>query len=265
MAYRERRQVTPARGKSDATDALAIARVVARGDGLSAPGRIESWDNCRLLSEHRDQLVRRRTRLANRIHGDLVILRPGYEKTIPNLTTKANLQRARLLMRGDRSLRADIVRDNLDEMARLDHRLADVSKRLAAEVKATGTSLTSITGVSVVLAAKILGEIGDISRIRSKAAFAMLNGTAPLQASSGQTQRHRLNRRGRRQLNLAIHLMAVVRRRCDDDTKEFIARRRMNGSTSKEAMRALKRHLSNVVYRTLVADAQRLAEAESAA
>jgi transposase len=104
------------------------------------------------------------------------------------------------------------------------------------------------------MAAKILGEVGDPARLRSKASFAMLTGTAPIEASSGKTKRHRLNRRGNRQLNYALHMMAIARRRGDIDTKTYIARLRAEGKSEKEAMRCLKRQLSNLVFRQLLTD-----------
>ena len=111
------------------------------------------------------------------------------------------------------------------------------------------------------IAAKILGEVGEASRIRSKASFALLSGTAPLVASSGQTHRHRLNRRGNRQLNWALHYIALVQSRTTPEAKAYIARQREAGKSHKEAMRCLKRHLSNVVYRHLLIDARRLEQA----
>jgi transposase len=93
-----------------------------------------------------------------------------------------------------------------------------------------------------------------VDRIRSQAAFAMMAGTAPLIASSGMSSRHRLNRGGNRKLNFALHYMALVRYRSDEKTKAYVERRRAEGKTFKEAMRCLKRHLSNVVYRQMISD-----------
>lgn len=106
-----------------------------------------------------------------------------------------------------------------------------------------------------------LAEVGDPARIRSKGAFAMLTGTAPIEASSGATKRHRLNRGGNRQLNYALHMMARARLRHDDDTKAYVARRQREGKSDKEATRCLKRHLSNVVFRQLVVDLKGLPNA----
>lgn len=119
-----------------------------------------------------------------------------------------------------------------------------------------GSSLTSIKGLGPFVAAKILGEIGDVSRIRSKAAFASLAGTAPVKASSGQTTRHRMNRQGNRQLNRALHVVAKAQSRLCPEARDFVGRKMQEGKSYKEALRCLQRHLANVVYRTLIKDAK---------
>lgn len=113
-----------------------------------------------------------------------------------------------------------------------------------------------LKGIGPMLAAKILGEVGDVGRVRSKAAFAMLNGTAPLPASSGATSRHRLNRGGNRQLNSALHMMAISCLRTGEETQRYVRRRTSEGKSKREAIRCLKRHLSNVVYRQMLPDLQ---------
>ncbi len=253
LSHRERKK-RPARGKSDVDDAIAIARVVARGEGLSSPQRSDELQDLKLLSTHRNQLVRARTQLINRTHRDLVVSHPGYERELPKLTSKKKLGQARALLRGDHSIRADLIRDRIGEIARLSEKITAVDKKIAVKVTESETTLTQLRGVGFIVAAKILGEIGDPSRIRSKGSFAMLTGTAPVQASSGQTQRHRLNRGGNRQLNYALHMMALARCRGDVDTKTYMTRLRGEGKSQKEAMRCLKRHLSNVVYRHLVSE-----------
>ena len=129
----------------------------------------------------------------------------GYGREVPNLRAKVHRAKARSLLRGDRSVRAELLRGRLGELLRLEGEIAAMDRRIEALVRETGTSLTTIPGVGPFIAAKILGEVGDPSRVRSKAAFAVLSGTAPLSASSGQTHRHRLNRGGNRQLNWALH------------------------------------------------------------
>jgi transposase len=166
LAHRERKR-NPSKGKSDAWDAVAIARVAARGEGLSSPQRSDVFVDLKLLSDHRDQLARARTRLINRTHTDLVISHPGYEKRMPKLNSKKNQSAALVLLRSDRSVRADLIRDCISEIRRLSKKIAEVEKQLAGKVKASGTNLTALQDISFVLAAKILGEVGDPARIRS--------------------------------------------------------------------------------------------------
>ena len=260
LTHRERKR-NPSKGKSDPSDAVAIARVAARGEGLCSPRRTDVFVDLKLLSDHRDQLVRARTQLINRTHTDLVISHPGYEKRIPKLNSKKSQAAALTLLRGDRSVRARLIRERIGEIRRLTKKIADVERQIDGKVNESGTTLTSLHGIGFVIAAKILGEVGDPARIRSKGAFAMLTGTAPIEASSGATKRHRLNRGGNRQLNYALHMMARARLRHHADTKAYVARRQMEGKSDKEAMRCLKRHLSNVVFRQLMADLKGLSKA----
>ena len=114
-------------------------------------------------------------------------------------------------------------------------------KRLRTAVAASGTSLTEIRGVGVVVAAMIIGQVGDVSRIKSPAHFASYNGTAPIEASSGENKRHRLNQRGNRQLNWALHVVAISQLRYPCQGREYYDRKRAEGKNTKEAIRALKR------------------------
>ena len=115
MSHRERKR-SPSKGKSDLNDAVAIARVVARQEGLSSPQRSEALADLKLLTDHRDQLVRARTQLINRTHRDLVVSHPGYERRIPKLNSQKNLPAATALLRGDRSTRAELIRDRITEI-----------------------------------------------------------------------------------------------------------------------------------------------------
>lgn len=259
LTHIERRR--RATGKSDPVDAVAIARVVAADETLPSARRTAALADLKLLVDYRDQLVHARTQVANRVHASLVVIRPGYERVVPNLRARRHVATARSLISRDRSVQAELVRRRLGEILRLEAEIADVDRRLAAAVEEADTTLTQIPGVGPFIAAKILGEVGEISRIRSKASFAMLSGTAPLIASSGQTHRHRLNRRGNRQLNLAIHQVALVQARTTTEAKAYLARQREAGKSAKEAMRCLKRHLSDVVYRHLLLDVRGLEQA----
>lgn len=244
-------------GKSDPVDALAIARVVARERHLPIPKRAGVMVDLKLLNEHRDQLIRARTRLANRAHRGLVILRPGYQNTVKNLRSKKNIRTAVSHLEGDGSIRAELTVERLNQMLQIDAEVFQLEKRIGAKLEESMTSLTEIKGVGDFVAATILGEVGDISRIRSKAAFASLAGTAPLNASSGKTSRHRMNRGGNRQLNRALHVLAKAQSRILPEAREFVGRKMEEGKSYKEALRCLQRQLTNVVYQTLVEDDRR--------
>ncbi|MCA1840946.1 MAG: IS110 family transposase [Actinomycetota bacterium] len=255
-AHRERRRKRAA-GKSDPVDAVAIARVAAREADLSSPKRSPHLGELKLLCDYRDQLTRTRTQITNRLHIDLVIAHPEYSQRIPNLRAKKHLVAARQLVRGDHSVRAELIRTRISEISRLNLKMADVEKQIEERVAKLGTGLTSVPGVGPFIAAKILGEVGDISRVRSKASFALLSGTAPLPASSGSTTRHRLNRTGNRQLNWALHFVALAQQRVSPEAQAYMARQREMGKSYKEGVRCLKRHLSNVIYRELMKDQAR--------
>jgi transposase len=259
LSHREARR--QGRGKSDPIDAVAIARVVAREETLPRPRVDQANEDLKLLSDHFDQLKRHRTRLANRIHKTLVVSHPGYEKRIGDFKAERHKTAVMNLLRKDRSVRADLVRRNVKEIRRLEAEMKALRAQINELLDASGTTLTNDAGIGPILAARLLGEVGDVTNFRSKAAFASLTGTAPLPASSGLTIRHRLNRHGNRKLNFTIHYIAVTRCRVDPDTRAFMAKRLAEGKTRKEAMRSLKRHLSNRIYRTMMADASRVDEA----
>jgi transposase len=203
LTHVERRRRS--KGKSDPIDAVAIARVVAADETLPSARRTALLSDLKLLVDYRDQLVRSRTQVANRVHADLVVIRPGYEQVMPNLRARRHVIKARSLISRDRSVQAELVRRRLAEILRLEAEIAHADRSIADKLREADTTLTQIPGVGPFIAAKILGEVGEVSRIRSMASFASLSGTAPLVASSGQTHRHRLSRRGNRQLNWALH------------------------------------------------------------
>lgn len=258
LAHREARR--QGRGKSDTIDAVAIARVVAREERLPRPRIDQAFEDLKLLSDHLDQLKRLKTQLTNRIHKELTVARPGYERSIGNLGAERHRKAVMLLLRGDSSVRADLIRRNVKELRRIDVEIKQRKVSLQSAVAATGTSLLEQVGVGAGIAAKLLGEVGDVRNIRSKAAFARLSGTAPIPASSGKVVRHRLSRHGNRKLNHALHYIAVTRCRLDPETKVFMARKLAEGKSKKEAMRCLKRHLASRIYKAMVADALRPTE-----
>jgi transposase len=242
------------KGKSDPVDALAIARVAAREAKLPPPPLEGKLRDLRLLVDFRQQLVDERTRNANRLHADLLVLQPGYQVRCRNFTTKRSLAAADNLLSRKCSVRGELARRRLNELRRLDIEISALKKRISSLVPETGSRLTNIPGVGALVAARILGEVGDVRRFPSKSHFAAANGTAPIPASSGRTSRHRVNRGGNRQINRAIHTVVLVQSLVDPRAKTFIQRRRNEGKTHREAVRSLKRHISDVIYRQLRMD-----------
>jgi transposase len=259
LTAREARSLR-SRGKSDPTDALAIGRVVAREDRLP-PFRVHGYTtDLKLLVDHRDQLQSERTRVRNRVHAHLAIAHPGYQRDIGRqLTSKRSLDRVDALVAADSDLRAELVREALSRLRELDAQLRATAERIDTLIADIGTTLTEIVGISNISAARILGEIGDVSRFPTSAAFAANNGTAPIPASSGRTERHRLNRGGNRRLNRALYFITLTQSQHEPRAIAYLDKKRAEGKTRREAIRCLKRRLSDVVYRQLVADATMIA------
>jgi transposase len=249
------RLARPGQGKTDPVDAVAIARIAAREASLP-PVRpmIGAAADLRLLTEYRDQLVTERTALANRVHVDLVWLRPGYHHQLPHLTNRTHLRAALDLLAGDESARAGVTRSRLQRMLELTGQIADLKRKIATLVRATGSQLSGIYGAASIVAGTIIGQVGDVRRYPTRHHFATANGTAPLPASSGRTVRHRLSRGGNRQLNRALYTMAITQIRADTEGRAYYQRKRAEGKTEREALRCLKRRLSDLVYRTMKAD-----------
>jgi transposase len=158
---------------------------------------------------------------------------------------------------GDAACRRQLARELLGDLRRVDARLADNKAQLRDALAATGSTLTQVHGLGVVVAARLLGHVGDIGRFPSRDHFASYTATAPLDASSGNQQRHRLNPGGNRRLNAALHLIAVCQARDPGPGRRYYLRKLTQGKTPAEARRALKRRLANVIYRRLLADQRR--------
>lgn len=212
-------------------------------------------EDLKLLVDARDQRITERTRAANRLHAYLVVLAPGYAAEIRNLTAAHHLAAARRLIKRRSGTRAQLANAEWARIRTLTGEILRLESQIRALVRASGSSLPMICGVAAITAAKLLGETGDPRRLHSSPAFAALSGTAPIPASSGKTSRHRLNRGGNRQLNRALHTIAVVQARTDPRAQAYLARRIAEGKSHLESLRCLKRHLADVVFRAMLADA----------
>ena len=155
-------------------------------------------------------------------------------------------------------VRYDLAVELLDDIRRLDAQLKESHKRIRAAVRASGTTVTDLFGVGPIIAAMVIGYTGDVARFRNRDHYAAYNGTAPVEFSSGGRTVHRLSERGNRQLNHALHMAAICQLRQPHSMgRAYFERKVADGKTNKEAIRALKRHISNAVFRHVVADARR--------
>ena len=215
----------------------------------------------RLLVDRRASLGDDHTRMISQLHQLLLELIPGgAKKDLSAAQAKALLAKVRprdVVGKARRRVAAELVAD----LERVYARKKAADKELKELLAATGTSLMGLHGIGPSGAARLLVEVGDITRFPNREHFASWNGTAPIDASSGDNVRHRLSRAGNRQINRVLHIMATVQLRNDTEGRAYFDRRKSDGKTSMEAMRALKRRLSNIVYRTMLDDAVRASAA----
>lgn len=241
--------------KTDSHDARSAAIVALRHRSLRPVEPEDHVTILRLLAKRHHDLVAARTRSVCRLHTMLCHLAEGhFPRRMSAKKAAAVLARIRPVDPAAIHRKA-MAREFLDEVRRLDRALAELGGRIKTAVAASGTTLTEIHGVGPIVAAYLIGYSGDVLRFPSGGHYARYNGTAPIAASSGPLQRHRLNPRGNRQLNHALHMIAVTQVRNDTPGQAYYLRKQTEGKTRKEALRALKRRLSDVVYRQLLADA----------
>ena len=208
----------------------------------------------RLLSDRRKELVALRTQAVCRLHRLLAELIPGGARRELSATRAAQLL-SRLRATDDVTrTRKALAADHIADLRALDRRIVKIASQILAAVKAHGTTVTEIFGVGAVIAARIIGEVGSVARFATHHRFASYSGTAPIEVSSGDVVRHRLSRAGNRRLNNALHMAAVTQIRNNTEGRAYYLRKIAEGKTKKEALRCLKRRISDVVYRQLVAD-----------
>ena len=241
--------------KNDDTDAHSIALVALHTPDLVEVRPDDRTVAMRLLANRRHELVGLRTQALCRIHRDLVNLVPGgAPQALTVAKAKALLAKVRPRDEVGR-LRRRLVAEQIADLVAIDRRLAEVAAQIKVAIAETDTGLTRLFGVGPVTTARVLGEVGDVARFRSRHHFASYNGTAPVDSSSGGPPAYRLNLKGNRKLNHAIHMVDITQVRNDCPGRAYYLRKQSEGKTPKEALRALKRRISDVIYRQLVADA----------
>jgi transposase len=240
--------------KTDDTDAHSIALVGVRMAGLREVVNDQALEVLRLLADRRRRIGEDHTRMVCQLHQLLLELIPGGAKK------DLLAAQARRLLAGVRpkdvagKTRKRVAGELVADLERLYRRKKEANKELIALVKATGTGLLDLHGIGPSGAARLLVEAGDITRFPTKGHFASWTGTAPIDASSGDNVRHRLSRGGNRQVNKALHMMAVVQLRNPTPGRAYYDRKVAAGKTPNEAMRCLKRRLSDLVYKTMLND-----------
>lgn len=252
MAARRRSGRTA--GKSDAIDALAIARAaVAEGiDQLPVAQLDGPAREIKLLLDHREDLVGERTRIQNRLRWlahdrwPELTLRPGA------LSSQVAVRRLQRKLHGHHGADVRVMRDQLRRLGELNRACKDLTAELAELVAAQQPRLLLLPGVGTLTAAKLICEIAGIERFASVAKLARMAGVAPIPASSGAQHRQRLHRGGNRQLNAALHRIAVTQARHHPPAQAYLARKHAEGKTKREAIRCLKRQLVRTVYRAML-------------
>jgi transposase len=242
------------RGKSDRIDAMAVARAALREgvDRLPVAQLAGVELDIRLLVDHRERLVGMRTALYNDLLWHLHDLWP--EQTFAAcalLSKKWSTRIARRLARAEQSVRVRIARDELGHLRELSQTINLLEAEISDLVAQVAPQLLAEPGFGALTAGKLIGEIAGAQRFSSDAKLARAAGIAPIPVSSGNTNRHRLDRGGNRQINTAIHRVAITRARCHPETKAYIERKRSEGKTNREALRCLKRHLARRIWHLL--------------
>ena len=244
--------------KTDPADAHCVAVAALRANGLRQVIVDDVTAALKLLVDRRDGLGRARTEALSRLHHLLLELVPCGAKqflSAPQALALLNTVRPRdLVGRTRRQLASELI----TEVAVIDKKIKAANQQLTELVASAGGTLQQLNGIGPSGAARLLGDIGDIGRFASRDRFASWNGTAPIDASSGDHRRHRLSRTGNRRINRVLHIMAIVQLRNDTAGRAYYRRKLAAGKSPMEAVRALKRRLSNVVYQRMIQDDERV-------
>ncbi len=246
--------------KNDPNDARSVAVAALRSAGVREVRADDHAAVLKIWSKRYRDLGRTRTQVVCRLHAVLAELIPGG---VPKVITTARAARVLRAIRPDgavQAARCELAAQFLEDLRRIDTRIRETKKKLAVTVAAAGTGLTGLFGVGPVIAAAVIGDVREVSRFPGRDHFAAYNGTAPIEVSSGPRKIYRLSRRGNRRLNHAIHMAAITQIRYrHSDGRAYYDKKLAEGKTSKEALRSLKRQISNAIFACLQADARRAA------
>jgi transposase len=244
-------------GKSDPVDAAAVGRAALRHPDLPEATLAGSERELGLLVAHREMLINERTDRICKLRWLLHDLDPDLAPPLRTLGRFSTLDRlAQRLEALEPSIQIEICLELIGRCRDITVRAGELERRIRTLVRAQAPALLEIPGCGALTAAKIVAEAAQVGRFPTEGHFARYAGTAPIPASSGARHRQRFNRRGNRQLNTAIHRIAVTQLRIHEPAKTYVARKRSEGKTKTEALRALKRHLTRVVFRTLTSISQ---------
>lgn len=257
LAARTRVLGTGRSNKNDASDARAVALTALRHHDVREVRPLGHSEVLRLLAKRNTDIGDQRTRLVGRMHALLVELAPGGIAKEINASDVDRFLAAVTPTTPTEQTRFDLAVELLDDIRRLDTQLKDSHRRIRVAVTASRTTVTDLFGIGPIIAAALIGYTGDITRFRDRDRYAAYNGTAPVEFSSGGRTVHRLSQRGNRQLNHALHMAAICQLRQPHSAgRAYFDRKVAEGKTKKEALRALKRQISNAVYRQLILDAR---------
>jgi transposase len=246
--------------KNDPNDARSVAIAALRSPGVREVRADDHAAVLKVWSKRYRDLGRTRTQVVCRLHAVLCDLVPGGVSRPIYAAHAARILQQITPPDAVAAARCELAAAFLDDLRHIDAQIRQTRKKLATAVQATGTSLTGLFGVGPVIAAAVIGDVRDVSRFPGRNHFAAYDGTAPIEVSSGPRKIYRLSRRGNRRLNHAIHMAAVTQiRHQHSDGRAYYDKKLAEGKTPKEALRALKRQISNAIFACLQADARRAA------
>ena len=258
LAARVRLLATGDINKNDPNDARSVAVAALRSPGVREARRDDHAAVLKVWSKRHQDLGRSRTQVACRLHAVLCELVPGGVSKAITAGQAAALLESITPAGAVAAARCELAAGFIEDLRRIDVQMRDTKKKLATVVRAAGTSLPGLFGVGPVIAAAVIGDVRHASRFPSRNHFAAYNGTAPIEVSSGGRKIYRLSRRGNRRLNHAIHMAAVTQiRNPGSEGRAYFEKKLAEGKTRKEALRALKRQVSDAIFACLQADARR--------